>query len=130
MTQIEPHGGSTISEAQSSTAEAIAKRYFDAWTSGDTTTVTSLLAPDFSFRAGDMSIEGRDAFLNAGAFPRDAHTTMVAQAYQGETGFQMYDAVRGPRSVRIVEKLVIRGGLIRSSTFVADMSAFMALMRP
>jgi hypothetical protein len=54
---------------------------------------------------------------------------MVAQAYQGETGFQMYDTTRGLRSVRIVEQLVIRDGLIRSSTFVADMSAFMELMR-
>lgn len=118
-----------MGQAQQSSSEATAKRYFDAWTSGDTTTVRSLLASDFSFRAGDMSIEGRDAFLNAGAFPRDARTTMVAQAYQGETGFQMYDATRGPRSVRIVEQLVVRDGLIRSSNFVADMSAFMALMR-
>lgn len=118
-----------MGQAQPSSSEATAKRYFDAWTSGDTKTVRSLLAPDFSFKAGDMSIDGRDAFLNAGAFPRDARTAMVAQAYQGETGFQMYDATRGPRKVRIVEQLVIRDGLIRSSTFVADMSAFMALLR-
>lgn len=119
-----------MSEAHTGNTEAIARRYFDAWTSGDTTTVTSLLAADFTFGAGDMSIEGRDAFLNAAAFPRDAHTTMVAQAYQDETAFQMYDAARGTRTVRIVEQLTVRDGLIRSSTFVADMSAFMALMRP
>lgn len=118
-----------MSEGQTRDTEAIARRYFDAWTSGHSTTVASLMAADFRFRAGDMSIEGRDAFLNAGAFPRDARTTMVAQAYQGEVAFQMYDAARGPHTVRIVEQLTVRDGLIRSSTFVADMSAFMALMR-
>lgn len=41
----------------------------------------------------------------------------------------MYDAERGPCTVRIVEQLTIHDGLIRSSTFVADMWAFMALMR-
>jgi ketosteroid isomerase-like protein len=118
-----------MSQPSTSDTEAIARRYFEAWTSGDRATVTSLLAPDFTFRAGDMAIDGRDAFLSAGAFPRDARTTMVAQAYQGDTGFQMYDAARGPRTVRIVEQLTVRHGVITSSTFVADMSAFMALLR-
>lgn len=110
--------------------EETARRYFDAWTSRDSSTVAALLASDFRFASGAMSIEGKDEFLNAGAFPRDAKTMMVAEAYQGETAFQMYDATRGANKVRIVEQLTVRDGLIRSSNFVADMSAFMALMNP
>lgn len=53
---------------------------------------------------------------------------MVAEAYQGEVAFQMYDSTRGNHTVRIVEQLSIRDGSIRSSTFVTDMAAFMALM--
>lgn len=117
-----------MGEAQTSDTESTARRYFEAWTSGDTPTVASLLAPDFTFAAGDMSIEGRDAFLGAGAYPRDAATTLVAEAYQGETAFQMYDATRDQRTVRIVEQLTVHDGAITSSTFVADMAAFMALL--
>jgi ketosteroid isomerase-like protein len=42
--------------------QQIARRYFDAWTSGDRDTVTTLLAPDFAFSAGDLK-----AFAGAGA---------------------------------------------------------------
>jgi hypothetical protein len=115
-------------QTQTQTTEATARSYFEARTSGDGATVAALLAPDFTFAAGDLSIEGREAFLNAGAFPRDAHTTMVAQAYQGETALQLYDATRGPHTVRIVEQLTVRDGVIRSSMFVADMAAFQALL--
>jgi ketosteroid isomerase-like protein len=117
-----------MSDVETEQTEATARRYFDAWTSHDTATVTGLLAEDFTFHAGDMSIEGRDSFLSASAFPQDATTTMVAEAYQDQTAFQMYDAHRGERTVRIVEQLTVSDGRIRSSTFVADMSAFMALM--
>jgi SnoaL-like domain len=119
-----------MSELETQQTEATARRYFEAWTSHDTATVTGLLAEDFTFRAGDMSIEGRDSFLSASAFPEDAMTSMVAEAYQGQTAFQMYDARRGERTVRIVEQLTVSDGRIRSSTFIADMSAFMALMGP
>ena len=61
-----------------------ARRYFDAWTSRDTATARGLLADDFSFTAGDMSIEGRDAFLDAGAFPKDAETTMVDEVTRAD----------------------------------------------
>jgi len=110
--------------------ERIARRYFDAWTAGDGETVAALLAPDFRFRAGDMTIEGRDAFLSSGAFPADATTTMVAEAYQDDVGFQMYDAARGDRTVRVVEQLTVRDGLIAGSAFVADMAAFSAFAAP
>ena len=117
-----------MSMAQTSETESIAHRYFDAWTTHDTDKAAAVLADDFRFTAGDMAIEGKEAFLAAGAFPQDARTTMVAEAYQGQIGFQMYDSTRGGHKVRIVEYLSIRNGLITSSTFVTDMSAFMALM--
>jgi ketosteroid isomerase-like protein len=104
----------------------LARRYFDAWTAGDSGTVAVLLAPDFEFAAGDLRIDGRDAFLDAGAFPKDATTTMVAEAYEGDVAFQMYDATRGGKRIRVVEQLTVRDGLIARSEFVTDMGAFMA----
>ena len=53
-----------------SSTQQVARRYFDAWTSGDSDTVAALLSPAFSFAAGDLRIDGRDAFLDGGAFPR------------------------------------------------------------
>jgi hypothetical protein len=108
--------------------QQVARRYFDAWTSGDGDTVAALLSPTFRFTAGDLSIDGREAFLDSGAFPRDATVTMVAEAYQGEVGFQMYDATRGDRSIRVVEQLTVRDGQLLSSNFVADMAAFAAFI--
>jgi ketosteroid isomerase-like protein len=106
----------------------IARRYFDAWTGGDSVTVATLLSPDFRFAAGDMTIDGRDAFLDSGAFPADATTTMVAEAYRDEVAFQMYDATRRDRTVRIVEQLTLRDGKIASSVFVTDPAAFGAFV--
>jgi ketosteroid isomerase-like protein len=108
--------------------QEIARRYYDAWTSGDSSTVASLLAPNFQFVAGDMTIDGRDAFLGSGAFPKDATTTMVAEAYQDDVAFQMYDAARGDARVRIVEQLTVRDSMIASSVFVTDPAAFAAFL--
>ncbi|HET6748721.1 MAG TPA: nuclear transport factor 2 family protein [Actinomycetes bacterium] len=104
----------------------VARRYFDAWTSSEGDTVAALLAPDFSFVAGDLRIDGREAFLAGGAFPRDATVTMVAEASEGDVAFQLYDASRGDRTIRVVEQLTVRDGQIASSVFVTDMTAFMA----
>ena len=113
---------------ETSDTETVARRYFDACTTRDTDAAAAVLAEDFRFTAGDMAIEGRNALLDAGAFPHKARTTMMAEAYQGDVAFQMYDSTRGDDTVRIVEQLSVRDGLIRSSSFVTDMSAFMALM--
>jgi hypothetical protein len=106
--------------------EQVARRYYDAWASGDRHTVTTLLAPTFRFAAGDLRIDGREAFLASGAFPRDATVTMIAEAYQDEVAFQLYDATRGDRTIRVAEQLTVRNGLIASSNFVTDMAAFAA----
>jgi ketosteroid isomerase-like protein len=108
--------------------ERIARRYFEAWTSRDSETTASLLAPDFSFRAGEMAVEGREAFLAAGAFPADATTTLLDEAYQGETGFQLYESTSGDRTVVIAERLRVRDGAIVESMFVTDMASFGAFM--
>jgi ketosteroid isomerase-like protein len=116
-------GGDPVSRTQQ-----IARRYFDAWTSGDSSTVATLLSPDFQFAAGEMRIDGRDAFLDGGAFPKDATTAMVAEAYQDEVAFQLYDATRGDRTIRVVEQLTVRDGMIARSVFVTDMAAFTAFV--
>jgi hypothetical protein len=51
---------------------------------------------------------------------------MVAEAYQDDVAFQLYDATRGDRTIRVAEQLTIRDGLIVSSNFVTDMAAFTA----
>jgi ketosteroid isomerase-like protein len=108
--------------------QQIARRYYDAWTSGDSNAVATLLSPTFRLEAGDYRIDGREAFLDGGAFPRDATVTMVAEAYQDEVAFQMYDATRGDRTIRVVEQLAVRDGKIVSSVFVTDMAAFAAFV--
>lgn len=119
-----------MAKNDTSETERIAREYFDAWTSRNTAAAAAVLAEGFTFIAGDMSVEGRHSFLDAGAYPDNATTEMVAEAYQGEDGFQMYVARSGDRSAHIVEHLVVRNGAIQSSTFVTDMTAFMSLMAP
>jgi ketosteroid isomerase-like protein len=108
--------------------QQIARRYYDAWTSGDSNAVATLLSATFRLEAGDYRIDGREAFLDGGAFPRDATVTMVAEAYQDEVAFQMYDATRGDRTIRVVEQLTVRDGKIVSSVFVTDMATFAAFV--
>ena len=109
--------------------QRIARRYFNAWTRRDAVTTASCLAEDFRFGTGPMEVSGRDAFLNANAFPKDAVTKMVAEAYQDGIGFQLYDSTNHGHTVRIAEQLTVRDGLIRSSQFVTDMAALQAFMK-
>jgi ketosteroid isomerase-like protein len=115
-------------EASTQETERVARRYFEAWTSRQGDVTASLLDPDFRFSAGDMTVEGRDAFLAAGAFPAEATTSMVDEAYREDSGFQLYRSSVGDRSVLIAERLVVRDGKIVESTFVTDMAAFGAFM--
>jgi hypothetical protein len=71
---------------------------------------------------------GREAFLAGDAFPKDAAVTMVAEASEGDVAFQLYEATRGARSIRVAEQLTIRDGQIASSVFVTDMAAFMTFV--
>jgi tetrahydrodipicolinate N-succinyltransferase len=66
--------------------------------------------------------------LSSQQWPKDATTNLVAEAYQDDKGFQMYDAVNGPNKVRIAEHMVVRDGQLVHSTVVVDGAAFMAFM--
>src|SRR5688500_8865536 len=107
----------------------IARGYFDAWTSKNSAGVRAALAPDYEFTAGQLQIKGRDAFLAGAAFPPNATVKMVAEAYEGETAFQMYDATNGGKTARIVEQLTVRNGAIIASTIITDQAAFGAFMQ-
>jgi ketosteroid isomerase-like protein len=107
----------------------IARGYFAAWTSKNSASVRSALAPDYEFTAGQLQIKGRDAFLAGASFPPNATVKMVAEAYDGETAFQMYDATNGSKTARIVEQLTVRNGAIVASTIITDQAAFGAFMQ-
>lgn len=106
----------------------IARGYFNAWTTGDSAGVRKALAEDFVFESAMMTLTGRESVLNSQAWPKEAKTTMVADVYDGDQGFQMYDAVNGNNTVRIAEHLRVRDGQLVHSTIVVDAAAFMAFM--
>ena len=108
---------------------AVARRYFDAWTSRQGPyALRGLMAEDFTFTAGEMVVEGREAFLDGAAWPDGAETTMVAEAYDGPTGIQIYDASNAGVTVRIADHLVVDNGRLTSATVVCDGAAFAAFM--
>jgi ketosteroid isomerase-like protein len=107
------------------TAE-IARAYFKAWTNRDRDGVARALAEDFVFESALMTINGRDAVLDSQNWPAGATTTMIAEAYQDDHGFQMYDAVNADNTVRIVEHLHVADGRLTRSTVVVDAAAFKA----
>ena len=112
----------------SSTGE-VARAYFEAWSSRQgPDEVGAFLADDFVFTAGPMRIEGRDAFLAAGQWPDNAETVLLADAYEGDQGFQLYEATNGGKNIRIAEHLRLRGGRIVASEVIADSAAFGAFM--
>jgi hypothetical protein len=107
----------------------VARAYFEAWTNRrGPEALRALLAADFVFDAGPVHIEGREAFLGASAWPARATTTLLAEAYDGEHGFQLYDAVNGFARIRSAEHLVVRDGVLASSEIVGDLAAFQVFM--
>src|SRR3954464_4277576 len=107
----------------------IARAYFDAWSSRrGPDALRPLLAEDFVFDAGPVHIEGREAFLGAAEWPARARTTLVAEAYDGEHGFQLYDAVNANARIRSVEHLVVRDGVVAASEIIGDLAAFQVFM--
>jgi hypothetical protein len=107
----------------------IARAYFDAWSNRrGPDALRPLLAESFVFDAGPVHIEGREAFLGAAEWPARATTTLVAEAYDGEHGFQLYAAVNGTVRIRSVECLVVRDGAVAASEIIGDLAAFQAFM--
>ncbi|MGH3879756.1 MAG: nuclear transport factor 2 family protein [Actinophytocola sp.] len=109
------------------TAE-IARAYFRAWTTADREGVANALAEDFVFDSAMVTLNGREAVLETQAWPKGATTTLVADAYQDDHGFQMYDAVNGGNTVRVVERLEVENGRLVRSTVVVDPAAFRAFL--
>jgi hypothetical protein len=107
----------------------IARAYFDTWSNRrGAEALRPLLAEDFVFDAGPIHMEGREAFLGASEWPARARTTLVAEAYDGEHAFQLYEAVNGMARIRSAEHLVVRGGVIASSEIIGDLAAFQVFM--
>jgi hypothetical protein len=107
----------------------VARAYFEAWTDRrGPDALRPLLAEGFVFDAGPVHLEGREAFLGASEWPARARTTLVAEAYDGEHAFQLYDAVNGLARIRSAEHLVVRDGAIVRGEIVGDLAAFQAFM--
>ena len=107
----------------------VARAYYDAWTERrGPDELRPLMAEGFTFVSGPVVIEGREAFLGAAAWPQRATTTMLAEAYDGEHAFQLYEAVNGFARIRSAEHLVVRDGAIVASEILGDLAAFQAFM--
>jgi len=107
----------------------IARAYFEAWSNRrGPDALRPLLAEAFVFDAGPVHIEGREAFLGAAEWPARATTTLLAEAYDGEHGFQLYEAVNGSARIRSIEHLVVRDGVIAATEIVGDLAAFQVFM--
>ena len=110
----------------------VARAYHKAWTNRrGPEALGELMAEEFSFDSDMMHIEGRQQFLagaDASGWPENASTTLLAEAYDGEHAFQLYEGSNGDKNVKIAEHLVVRDGLLVSSEVVVDGAAFMAFM--
>ena len=107
----------------------VARAYYETWTERrGPDALRPLLAETFVFDAGPVHIEGREAFLGVAEWPARATTTLVAEAYDGEHAFQLYQAVNGLARIRSAEHLIVRGGVIGSSEIVGDLAAFQVFM--
>ena len=107
----------------------VARAYYETWTERrGPDALRPLLAEAFVFDAGPIHIEGREAFLGAAEWPARARTTLVAEAYDGEHGFQLYEAVNGTARIRSAEHIVVRGGVIVATEILGDLAAFQVFM--
>jgi hypothetical protein len=121
--------GSLGSRMSTEDTARVARAYFDAWSNRrGPDALRALLAEDFVFDAGPVHIEGREAFLGAAGWPARARTTLEAEAYDGEHGFQLYAAVNGMARIRSAEHLVVRGGVVAATEIVGDLAAFQVFM--
>jgi hypothetical protein len=107
----------------------VARAYNETWTERrGPDALRPLLAEAFVFDAGPIHIEGREAFLGAAEWPARARTTLVAEAYDGEHGFQLYEAVNGTARIRSAEHIVVRDGVIVATEILGDLAAFQVFM--
>ena len=108
---------------------SIARAYFDTWSNrGGPDKLRELMAEDFTFRAGDLVVEGREQFLAFGGWPEHAVTELVAQACDGPTAIQVYEATNGGVSVKIADHLTVENGRVVSSDTICDGATFQTFM--
>jgi ketosteroid isomerase-like protein len=106
-----------------------ARSYFAAWTGRQgPDALRPLMSEDFVFDGGPQRFEGREAVLATLSWPERATTEMLAEAYDGEDAFQLYEATNGDNKVKIVEHLTVRDGRLVASEVITDGAAFMKFM--
>ena len=107
----------------------MARAWFDAWSNRrGADALRELMDERFAFVSGPLRLEGREAFLGAAEWPQRATTAMQAEAYDGEHGFQLYEAVNGGATIRVAEHLIVREGVVTASEIVTDQTAFGAFL--
>ncbi len=107
----------------------VARAYFEAWSTRQGPDVLrQYMHEDFVFRAGELTVVGREQFLSFGGWPQQAVTTLVADAYDDGTAIQVYEAVNGDARVKIADHLTVQEGLVVSSDTICDGATFQAFM--
>ena len=108
-----------------------AQTYHAGWTSGSgAEAMRPVMAEGFTFTMGEMRIEGRESFLEGGGWPQGATVTMVAEAYDGDHGFQLYQCEADDRAVTMCEHFTVSDGTIASIELVVDHAALGAFLAP
>ena len=108
-----------------------AQTYHHGWAHGNgADQMRPVMAADFAFKMGEMTITGRDAFLDGGGWPQGATVSMLAEAYEGDHGFQLYECVNGDRSLRMCEHFTVSNGVISEVELLVDHAALGAFMAP
>ena len=107
-----------------------ARAYHRGWAHGaGADDMRPVMDEDFVFAMGEMRIEGREAFLAGGGWPEGAEVTTVAEAYDGDHGFQLYECANGDTTVQMCEHLTVSAGRIVAVELIVDharLGAFMA----
>ena len=109
------------------TTRCLAQKYFAAWTSRNREDVAALLDEDLRFTLTTgftVEVNGREAFLSGEAWPEGVDVALIDEAYQGESGFQMYDARHKDATLRVIERLVVRDDKIVAIDLLTDQGAY------
>jgi hypothetical protein len=108
------------------------RAYYAAWTNRKGAgALRQIMAEASIFDSALTHVEGREQFLagaSANGWPERAVATLLAGAYDGEHGFQIYTATNGGKKVKIAEHLIIRDGHLEFREVVVDGAAFREFM--
>ena len=108
-----------------------ARTYHHGWAHGaGADDMRPAMAETFTFTMGEMRIEGREGFLEGGGWPTGVEVATIAEAYDGEHGFQLYECRNGDRSVRMCEHFTVADGVVATVELIVDHQALGAFMAP